>query len=104
MLSRHMEYKTLHETQEVMRHDVGVPAIGSAEVEKAYTWIRGKLSAVNKGLRLAATGPGPAALGPGLAVALGPGLAPALGPGLDPPFEVVRLARPMKTSRKSVAF
>ena len=61
---------------------MGVPAIGSAAVEKAYTWIRGKLSAVNNGLGLEAPGP---------------------GLGLDPPFEV-RLAKPMKTSRKSVAF
>ena len=65
----------------------GAPAIGSAAVEKAYTWIRGRLPAVNNGLGLAASGTGLAAPGTGLA----------------PPFGV-RLARPMNTSRKSVAF
>ena len=59
---------------------VNAPAIGSVAVEKAYTWIRGKLPAVNNG--------------PGLATAPGPGLG-----SLDD-----RLARPMNTSKKSVAF
>ena len=90
---------------------MGVPAIGSAAVEKAYTWIRGRLPAVNNGLGLVAEGLRLVGEAPAL-VLLSParGLgAPVLGlvskaPGLGLGPVGVRRASPMNTSRKSVAF